>query len=56
MALADVMKEVSFLINIWRFMLPAVGMPCISVSEDHEGTHCEARAEPQYQLQFRHTS
>ena len=37
MALADVMKEVLFLRQVWRFMLPDVGMPCIPVFEDNEG-------------------
>ena len=36
-ALAYVMKEVLFLRQVWRFMLPAVGMPCILVFEDNEG-------------------
>ena len=36
-ALADVMKEVLFLGQVWRFMLPAAGMPCIPVFEDNEG-------------------
>ena len=36
-ALADVMKEVLFLRQVWRFMLPDVGMPCIPVFEDNEG-------------------
>ena len=37
MALADVIKEVLFLRQVWRFMLPDVGMPCIPVFEDNEG-------------------
>ena len=36
-ALADVIKEVLFLRQVWRFMLPEVGMPCIPVFEDNEG-------------------
>ena len=36
-ALADVIKEVLFLRQIWRLMLPEVGMPCIPVFEDKEG-------------------
>ena len=36
-ALADVIKEVLFLRQVWRFMLPDVGMPCIPVLEDNEG-------------------
>ena len=37
MALEDVMREVLFLRQVWRFMLPAVGMPCIPVFEDNKG-------------------
>ena len=37
MALADVIKEVLFLRQVWHFMLLAVGMPCIPVFEDNEG-------------------
>ena len=36
-ALADFMKEVLFLRQVWRFMLPDVGMPYIPVLEDNEG-------------------
>ena len=36
-ALADVIIEVLFLRQVWRFMLPEVGMPCIPVFEDNEG-------------------
>ena len=36
-ALADVIKEVLFLRQVWRFMLPDVGMPCIPVFEDNQG-------------------
>ena len=36
-ALADVMKEVLFLRQVWRFMLPAVGMLCTPVFENNEG-------------------
>ncbi|CAB1101054.1 unnamed protein product [Ectocarpus sp. CCAP 1310/34] len=36
-SLADVMKEVLFLRQVWRFMLPEAGMPCISVFEDNQG-------------------
>ena len=35
--LKPVMKEVLFLRQVWRFMLPDVGMPCIPVFEDNEG-------------------
>ena len=35
--LADVIKEVLVLRQVWRFMLPDVGMPCIQVFEDNEG-------------------
>ena len=34
--LADVMKEVLFLRQFWRFMLTAFGVPCTPVSEDNE--------------------
>ena len=34
---ADVNKEMLFLRQVWRFMLPEVGMPCIPVLEDNEG-------------------
>ena len=37
MALADVMKEVLFLRQVWRSMLPTAGMPFIPVFEDNEG-------------------
>ncbi|CAB1118653.1 unnamed protein product [Ectocarpus sp. CCAP 1310/34] len=36
-ALGDVVKEILFLRQIWRFMLPQVGMPCIPVFEDNQG-------------------
>ncbi|CAB1100747.1 unnamed protein product [Ectocarpus sp. CCAP 1310/34] len=36
-SLADVMKEVLFLRQVWRFMLPEAGMPCIPVFEDNQG-------------------
>ncbi|CAB1112067.1 unnamed protein product [Ectocarpus sp. CCAP 1310/34] len=36
-SLADVMKEVLFLRQVWRFMLPEAGMPCIPVLEDNQG-------------------
>ena len=34
-ALADVIQEALFLTQIWRFMLPAAGMPCIPVFESN---------------------
>ena len=37
MAIANVTKEVLFLRQVWRFMLPAAGMPCIPVFADNEG-------------------
>ena len=37
MALTDFMKEVFFLRQVYRFMLPAVGVPYIPVVEDTEG-------------------
>ena len=36
-ALADVIEEVLFLRQVWRFMLHDVGMPCIPVFEDNQG-------------------
>ena len=36
-ALADVIKELLFWRQIWRFELPDVGMPCIPMFEDNEG-------------------
>ncbi|CAB1098415.1 unnamed protein product [Ectocarpus sp. CCAP 1310/34] len=36
-ALGDVVKEILFLRQVWRFMLPKVGMPCIPVFEDNQG-------------------
>ena len=36
-AFADVMKEVLFVRQVWRFMWPDVGMRCMSVFEDDEG-------------------
>ncbi|CAB1107751.1 unnamed protein product [Ectocarpus sp. CCAP 1310/34] len=36
-SLADVMKEVLFLRQVWRFMLPEAGMPGIPVFEDNQG-------------------
>ncbi|CAB1115735.1 unnamed protein product [Ectocarpus sp. CCAP 1310/34] len=36
-ALGDVVKEILFLRQIWRFTLPQVGMPCIPVFEDIQG-------------------
>ena len=35
--LADVMKQVLSLRHVWRFILPAVGMPCMLVFDDDEG-------------------
>ena len=37
MALADVIKDALFLRHVWRFMLPAVGMPCIPIFEENDG-------------------
>ncbi|CAB1105338.1 unnamed protein product [Ectocarpus sp. CCAP 1310/34] len=36
-SLADVMKEVLFLRQVWRLMLPEAGMPFIPVFEDNQG-------------------
>ena len=37
MAIADALKEFLFPRQVWHFVLPAVGMPCIPVFEDNEG-------------------
>lgn len=34
--LVDVVKEVLLFRKVWRFMLHAVGMPCIPVFDNHE--------------------
>ena len=36
-AMSDVAKEILFLRQVWRFMLPSAGMPCIPLFEDNEG-------------------
>lgn len=36
-AMAEVLKEALFLRQVWRFMLPKAGMPCIPLFEDNEG-------------------
>ncbi|CAB1107872.1 unnamed protein product [Ectocarpus sp. CCAP 1310/34] len=36
-ALGDVVKEILFLRQVWRFMFPKVSMPCIPVFEDNQG-------------------
>ena len=36
-AMAYVLKEVLFLRQVWRFMLPEVGMSCIPIFEGNEG-------------------
>ena len=36
-ALGDTVKELLFLRQIWRFMLPSKGMPCFPVFEDNQG-------------------
>ena len=36
-AMSDVAKEILFLRQVWRFMLPRAGMPCIPLFEDNEG-------------------
>ena len=36
MALADAIKEVLFLRQVWRFLLD-IGMPCIAVFEENHG-------------------
>ena len=32
------MKELLILRQVWRFMIPGIGMPCFPVFEDNEGT------------------
>ena len=41
-ALSGVTNEVLFLGQVWRFMLPDVGMPCIPVFVNNEGYVCLA--------------
>ena len=36
-ALGDAVKELLFLRQVWRFMLPGKVMPCFSVFEDNQG-------------------
>ena len=36
-ALGDAVKELLFLRQNWRFMIPGKGMPCFSVFEDNQG-------------------
>ena len=36
-ALGDAVKELLFLRQVWRFMLPGKGMPCFPVFEDSQG-------------------
>ena len=36
-ALGDAVKEVLFLRQVWRFMLPGKGMPCFPIFEDNQG-------------------
>ena len=36
-ALGDAVKELLFLIHVWRFMLPSKVMPCFPVFEDNQG-------------------
>ena len=35
-ALGDVVKELLFLRQVWRFMIPGKGMPCFPVFEDNQ--------------------
>ena len=37
-AFGDAVKELLFLRQVWRFMLPAKGMPCFPIFEDNQGT------------------
>ena len=36
-ALGDAVKVLVFLRQVWRFMIPGKGMPCLSVFEDNQG-------------------
>ena len=36
-ALGDTVKELSFLRQVWRLMLPGKGMPCFPIFEDNQG-------------------
>ena len=36
-AMSDMGKDISFLRQVWCFMLPKVRMPCIVMYEDNEG-------------------
>ena len=36
-ALDDAVKELLFLRQVWRFMIPGKGMPCFPVFEDNQG-------------------
>ena len=36
-ALGDTVKELLFLRQVWRFMLPGKGMPCFPIFEDNQG-------------------
>ena len=36
-ALRDAVKELLFLRQVWRFMLPGKGMPCFPIFEDNQG-------------------
>ena len=36
-ALGDAVKELLFLRQVWRFMIPGKGMPCFCVFEDNQG-------------------
>ena len=36
-ALGDAVKEIFFLRQVWRFMIPGKGMPCFPVFEDNQG-------------------
>ena len=35
--LGDAVKELLFLRQVWRFMIPVKGMPCFPVFEDNQG-------------------
>ncbi|CAB1099818.1 unnamed protein product [Ectocarpus sp. CCAP 1310/34] len=51
MAIADVLKEVLFLRQVWRFILPDASMPCIPEFEDYQGAISDC-AQPDHELQL----
>ena len=50
-ALGDAVKELLFLRQVWRFMLPGKGMPCFSIFEGQSGCSTTL-AKPGIELKF----